>query len=149
MGRASSGTGGDPVERRFRPGCSGSRRAGRGAVGPTVSPALTWYGVAPKARARAEGRWASSTVAWVMKIVLMVASTTRMTVTTSNHAVDLGEQRVSESGLVDHDVGALAAGEAAVQGQSADDHDVGDEEAEGGEDGPTWAADGEEEAEHQ
>src|SRR5215469_16816531 len=56
-----------------------------------------------------------------------------------NHTVDPGEQRVSEPGLADHDVGALAAGEAAVQSQSADDHDVCDEEADGGEDGPAWA----------
>ena len=82
MGRTSSGTGGDAVDEGSGrdaqdPGEQCWEQLGDGQPGADLA------GRGAEPQASAEGRWASSTVAWVMNMVLMVARTTRITVTTA------------------------------------------------------------------
>ena len=82
MGRTSSGPGGDVVDESSRrdaqdPAEQCWEQLGDGQPRPDLA------GRGADAGASAEGRWASSTVAWVMKMVLMVARTTRIRVTTA------------------------------------------------------------------
>ena len=83
MGRTSSGMGGD-AETKVPAGMLRIPASSAGSSWATVSPALTWPGVAPT-RASAEGRWASSTGAWVMKRLVSSCRSPRATPTRPNH----------------------------------------------------------------
>ena len=128
-----------PARRAAGRPCRGVDRQAEGdaeVAGPAAgsscaadSPAVTWPGVAPRARASAVGRRESTDVAHAMRTALTAARTSSATMSDEHDPVHLLGHRVGAPGTNHAGRPGVLPGDVAVHRDRRDDHRGGDRQA--------------------